>query len=128
MPNAAQEGDWVPEKLRRRLPVDFPVTLEAISAERREVGAVANLSARGIFAASRMLLPAGTPLRVTFYLPLPAGARPIVASARVRWVNDPEAPRAPDLPGGMGLEFVGLDVRSKADLERFLEDLMAPVV
>ncbi len=127
MPNVSQEREWVPETVRLRLPVDFPVTLEAASANRREVAAVANLSPRGIFAAGRMLLPAGTPLKVTFYLPFATGARPIVASARVRWVNDPSAPRTADLPGGMGLEFVGLDGGSKVDLERFIEDLMAPV-
>lgn len=129
MPNAVvQERDRVPDLLRHRLPVDFPVTIEVGSGERREVGTVANLSGRGMFVASRMQVPVGTALRLTFYLPLPTGARPIVASARVRWVNDPKAPRAPDLPGGMGLEFVGLDGGSARDLERFLNDLLAAPV
>lgn len=128
MPNVTQEREWVAEHVRLRMPVDFPVTLEAVSADRREVGTVANLSMRGIFAACRMLLPAGTPLKVTFYLPFATGARPVVTSVRVRWVNDPSAPRAADLPGGMGLEFLGLDGGSKADLERFIEELMAAPV
>lgn len=125
MPNVAYERKWGAEQVRVRLPVDFPVTLEAASAGRREVGSVANLGPRGIFAASRMLLPVGTGLKATFYLPLAEGPRPIVASARVRWVNDPSAPRAADLPGGMGLEFVALHGSSKIDLDRFIEELVA---
>jgi hypothetical protein len=126
MANVATEREWVPEAVRLRLPVDFPVTLEATSAERREVAAVINLGPRGMFAASRTLLPPGTALRVSFFLPLASGARPVVATARVRWVNDPAGAPTPELPGGMGLEFVGLDGGSQADLERFLEELMAP--
>jgi hypothetical protein len=126
MANVATEREWVPEADRLRLPVDFPVTLEATSGERREVAAVINLGPRGMFAASRMLLPPGTPLRVTFFLPRAGGARPVVATARVRWVNDPAGPRTPDLPGGMGLEFVGLDGALEAELEGFLDELTAP--
>jgi hypothetical protein len=126
MANVATEREWVPEADRLRLPVDFPVTLEATSAERREVAAVVNLGPRGMFAASRMLLPPGTPLRVTFFLPRASGARPVVATARVRWVNDAAGPRTLDLPGGMGLEFVGLDGALEAELESFLDELTAP--
>jgi hypothetical protein len=126
MADVAIEREWVPEAVRLRLPVDFPVTLEATSAERREVAAVVNLGPRGMFAASRTLLPPGTALRVTFFLPIAGGARPVVATARVRWVNDPAGPRTPELPGGMGLEFVGLDGALQADLESFVEELTAP--
>lgn len=125
MPNVAHDHHRVPEPLRVRLPVDFPVTLEVAARGSREVGTVANLSARGIFAASRLLLPVGTGVKATFYLPLPDGPRAVVASSRVRWINDPSAPSTADLPGGMGLEFVGLHGASRADLERFIATLLA---
>jgi hypothetical protein len=125
MTNIAIEREWVPEAIRCRLPVDFPVTLEVTGSDRRETGAVANLSLRGMFAATRVLLPVNAPLRVIFCLPLATGPRTYAVAARVRWVNDPSAPRAPELPGGMGLEFVGLDGGSRSDLERFLEELVS---
>ncbi len=125
--SALAKREWVPEAVRRRLPVEFPVTLESTAGGRREVGSVANLSPTGLFVASRILFPVETPLRVSFCLPLSAGPRFLVAAARVRWVNDLVAPEAADLPAGMGIEFVGLDPRSRADLEAFLDELLAPV-
>jgi hypothetical protein len=125
--SALAEREWVEEAVRHRMPVEFPVTFESTAGGRREVGSVANLSPTGLFVASRTLFPAETPLRISFCLPLSAGARLLVTTARVRWVNDPSAPRSADLPAGMGIEFVGLDPRSRADLEAFLDELLAPL-
>ena len=125
--SAVAEREWVPEAVRRRLPVEFPVTLASAAGGREEVGTVANLSPKGLFVVSCAVFPIDTRLRVSFCLPLSAGPKFLVAAARVRWVNDPAAPDAADLPAGMGIEFVGLDPRSRADLEAFLDELLAPV-
>lgn len=121
--SAVAEREWVPEAVRRRLPVEFPVMLASAAGGRQEVGTVANLGPRGLFVVSRVVFPADTRLRVSFCLPLSSGPRPVDAAARVRWFNDPSAPQSSDLPAGMGIEFVELDAQSRADLEAFLDEL-----
>ncbi|HWP35865.1 MAG TPA: PilZ domain-containing protein [Thermodesulfobacteriota bacterium] len=116
---------WVPDEVRRRLPVEFPVTLDG-EAGQRCVGTVVNLSPTGLYVASRTLFAPGTTLRASFALPLAAGPRPVAVWVQVRWLNDPASPQAAELPGGMGVEFVGLDPRLRADIERLLDELTAP--
>ncbi len=123
MQEAPVERRWVPEAVRRRFPVEFPVTLEG-AGRPRQVGSVVNMSPTGLYVASRAPIPAGVRLRVSLVLPLAAGPRPLVAAAQVRWVNDPSAPGAPELPPGMGLEFEGLEPQARADLERLLDELL----
>lgn len=117
---------WVPDAVHRRLPVEFPVTLEG-AGQQRQVGSVVNVSPTGLYVASRAPIPAGAQLRVSLVLPLAAGPRTLVASAQVRWVNDPSAPGVPELPTGMGIEFVGLEPHARADLERLLDELHGTV-
>jgi hypothetical protein len=65
---------------------------------------VDNFSTGGFFVQSSVLLPVGTPLPVSLVLPLARGPKPLVARARVRWINDPSASHAPEQPVGVGIE------------------------
>jgi phosphoserine phosphatase RsbU/P len=69
-----------------------------------------NLSTGGVFLETEHLLAAGTPLTVQFLLP--KGGRQIECQARVVWINNPELPRKPDLPPGVGLQFRDLSLES----------------
>jgi Tfp pilus assembly protein PilZ len=125
MPNVPEARDWIPNANRQRLPVECPVTLEMTPGGQRQLGAAANLSPTGFFVASPTPFPIGTMLRVSLSLPFAAGPRQLVATAQVRWVNNPVAQRAAELPAGMGIEFVNLDHRAHADLRAFLDELLA---
>ncbi len=58
---------------------------------------------------------------------LPLGEEPklLTTGAWVRWVNSPPEPKAPMLPPGMGLEFLGLDPATRAALESFVTERVA---
>ncbi len=130
-PDGAPEGTreslrkWVPDSRRRRIPAQFPTTFLATRDDHRQVGVVVNVSTGGLFVQSSLLLPVGAALRISFFLPLAAGPRPLITAAWVRWVNDPLAPKAITLPPGMGIEFLGLDSSARADLDTFVSERLA---
>lgn len=129
MEEADIEREWRPDAVHRRLPVEFPVVLEGLDGAAgplRLVGSVVHVSPTGLFVASRTPIPAGARLCVSLVLPLAAGPRRLVAAGNVRWVNDPSAPRAPELPPGMGIEFASLEPGARADLESLLHELREP--
>lgn len=113
---------WVPETRRRRVPVQFPMTFVATGDEHRRVGVVVNVSTGGLFVQSALLLPVGAALRVSLFLPLAAGPKPLAAAAWVRWTNDPLAPKAAGLPPGMGIEFLDLDAAARGALDAFVSE------
>lgn len=129
MPTDQREREQGPDArrlLRRSLPVDFPVTLEAVGG-RRQVGSVANLSPIGLFVSSPSPFPVGTTLRVSLFLPLAAGSRRLVTAGQVRWINEAPTLEAPELSTGMGIEFVDLDARTRDDVQAFLDERLAPL-
>lgn len=117
------DGHFPPERVRERLPVAFPVMLEADDHSPR-FGRVANLSGTGLFVATRSPLSAGTTVRLSLALPFASGAQPLAALAEVRWVNDPDRPLSTSVPPGMGLQFVKLDAPGRACLHAFLAELL----
>jgi len=62
---------------------------------------------RGVFVEWPEPLPIGETVELSFHLP--GSERAVEAGSRVAWWNPPgESARARRLPGGVGLEFVGL--------------------
>jgi hypothetical protein len=123
-------ADGLPEaRAARRFRVYLPAMVEAVPpGGRRAIGMAANLSLTGAYVASPVLFPVGAPLRLSLVLPLTLGApelHRLTAEVRVRWANDPAAPKAPGLPGGMGLEFVGLAPAARAHLQALLDRRLA---
>ncbi len=106
----------------RRLPADWPVRVETISGGKRLIAKVVNLSPTGLFVTTPIVFPVGTALQVAVALPRAAEPKSLVAAGRVRWVNHPSAPKVPELPGGMGIEFVDLDPCARTNLEAFLDE------
>ena len=65
-----------------------------------------NISSGGLFLSSFKLLPVDTGLYVEFRLP--ESGRGVSCRARVAWLNDADNPVKPDMPTGMGLQFVDI--------------------
>ncbi|HEY5975200.1 MAG TPA: response regulator [Geobacteraceae bacterium] len=77
-----------------------------------------NLSSGGLFLESVDLLPVDTLLVIEILLP--GQAMPICCASRVAWVNLPEQPLKPELPGGMGLQFCNLPMQEMAAIREFI--------
>ena len=75
-----------------------------------------DISTGGIFVATYDLLPVGTQLTVSFWLP---DGMQITTRGRVAWVREPD-PEHPEVPPGMGVAFEELPLEAKAAVERFL--------
>lgn len=52
---------------------------------------------------------------------LPEQKKTISCKARVAWVNTKENPRKPELPSGVGVQFVDLTLDAVKSIRRFLE-------
>ncbi len=79
-----------------------------------------NMNTGGIFIETNRILPVDTPLTVEFMLP---GKKDklITCKARVAWTNEPGERKAPQLPAGMGLQFLGLSLDDLHAIRDFLE-------
>jgi len=78
-----------------------------------------NLSTGGLFLATMVPLPVGTPLALEFLLP--ATSQPIHCQAKVAWINLPERLVNPLLPAGMGVQFLDLPATNLAALREFIK-------
>lgn len=77
-----------------------------------------NLSSGGVFIETKDVLPAETPLFLEFTLP--ESGRTIRCKGRVAWVNNPEKILSPQLPPGMGVQFLDLGLQEMHSLREFL--------
>ena len=74
---------------------------------------VANLSISGLFAITDLPLTPGQHVEITLHLPDRA---PFRVTGLVSWTNDPAAPRAPDLPQGLGIRITRIALPDKVAL------------
>ena len=85
-----------------------------------------NLSTGGVFLETGNLMAEGTPLAVEFVLP--HRNIPISCKAKVAWVNHPAMIRNPNLPVGMGIQFLDLSTESIEAIRDYIhEENLAPV-
>src|SRR5207249_2398352 len=73
----------------------------------------ANLSISGLFAITDLPLTAGQHVEITLHLP---DRDPFRVTGLVSWTNDPAAPRAPDLPQGLGIRITRIALPDKVAL------------
>lgn len=78
-----------------------------------------NLSAGGVFIETEAPLEVDTPLRIRF--DLPGRAVPIECRGRVAWINRPEKPVKPKLPGGMGVQFIDMGLDELGDIREYVK-------
>ena len=78
-----------------------------------------NLSSGGLFFKTE--IPFSVDERLLLSFTLPEDNEPICSRARVAWVNLQDNSRRPDLPQGIGIEFVGLSEDSLMSIQTFLK-------
>ncbi len=78
-----------------------------------------DLSMGGLYMKTDFPLPVDESLTIRFSLPDQKGM--VSCKARVAWVNAKDNPRKPDLPSGMGIQFVDLSLEDMKSLRRFME-------
>ena len=78
-----------------------------------------NLSTGGVFIETEELLPINSPLDIEFILPESGGT--IRCSGKVAWVNHPEAIKNPNLPLGMGLQFIDMSLDDMNAIRNFIK-------
>lgn len=79
-----------------------------------------NLSTGGVFLETINLMAEGTPLVVEFVLP--NHTVPIRCRARVAWVNHPRMIKNPNLPAGMGVQFLDLSTEATDAIRSYIHD------
>jgi uncharacterized protein (TIGR02266 family) len=78
-----------------------------------------DLSAGGLYVQTDFPLDVDESL--TLRLSLPGQQGMVSCKARVAWINPKKNPRKPDLPPGMGIQFVDLSLEDMKSIRRFLE-------
>ena len=86
---------------------------------------VANLSISGLFAITDLALMAGQHVEMSLRLP---DRSPFRVLGLVSWTNDPAAPRAPDLPQGLGIRITRIALPDKVALLDLLKRSAAGAV
>jgi len=103
-----------PRRQHDRHDVELEVTME--SETNFYMGLTENLSEGGLFIATHVHKPLGTPIEVSFKLP--EMSQPIKVSGTVRWVR--EYSETSDSSPGMGVRFEHIDVEDAEQIRRFL--------
>lgn len=85
-----------------------------------------NVSTGGLFIETADPPAASTPLRLEFFLP--GQERPIRCLGRVAWLNAEAGQQNPQLPKGMGVQFVDMSLDDMRLIRSFImQELVAPV-
>ena len=77
-----------------------------------------NLNTGGLFLASTRQPPIDSRLSLKFSLP--ESDERIACRARVAWINNAEKPLKPDLPAGIGMQFVDLTTQDMTIIENYI--------
>lgn len=78
-----------------------------------------NLSTGGVYIETPHVLAPETPLTLEFFLP--NKTEPVRCAGRVAWVNRPEEMVKPDLPPGMGVQFLDLRLADLTAVREFVK-------
>ena len=79
-----------------------------------------NLSTGGVFIETSNLLPIDTLLTIKFVLP--ENETSVRCEGRVAWLNHPELIRNPNLPVGMGLQFINISLDDMNVIRQFMKN------
>jgi len=114
-----EESQTVANDQRRpRIPCRTQVACQV--KQRTISGVTANLSAGGLYVATRDQFSPDSLVDVTFSLP---AERPLLIKARgrVAWTNPADQLLAPQLPSGFGIEFIDIDPQASRTLNNFIQ-------
>jgi len=77
----------------------------------------------GLYVKGAMLYPHNSVHDLQLNLPARAGEIELLCRARVAWTNGPESRTKPELPVGMGLQFLDLDAQTRSLIRRYVGEL-----
>lgn len=79
-----------------------------------------NISIGGVYLETDTISPVDTLLVMKFKIP---GNNPIIScNARVAWTNEAGQPKKPNLPPGMGIQFLNLSLGKLQFIRNFLKE------
>ena len=107
----------MPVRIAPRVRVDFPVSYGPPGQVVR-VDSAFNISSGGVFVQTSDFFEIDTPLHVEFKLP--NRKEMVNCPGRVAWLNHPDVSERQDVPVGMGVQFVGIDMDSLSSLREFI--------
>jgi CheY-like chemotaxis protein len=109
-----------PGRLSLRASIELNIRFRHLPHGDFSQGITVNLGTGGLFLQTEILYPRDSLIEVVFPdLEKQQGAQGRF-TARVAWVNHPEWVQKPDLPVGMGCEFIDLSLAEMTQLERFV--------
>jgi uncharacterized protein (TIGR02266 family) len=103
-----------PKRLRSEMRVFYGASHESLLS-----GFSVDLSTGGLFLKTDSPLDLDESLILRFKLS--DDSRVVSCQARVAWVNEKDNPRKPELPAGVGVQFVDMTFESMKMIKRFLE-------
>jgi CheY-like chemotaxis protein len=105
---------WSGQRIRTKIPATFRA-----SGGSPCTGSLLDLNTGGLFLGAESLLPIDAQLDLEFTLnPQSASIR---CQGRVAWRNSAIMPRSPDLPPGMGIQFVHLEAGARRAIQRWMD-------
>jgi len=108
-------------KVVERAAPRMPVRMQVMHGnQKRLADYTVNLSTGGLFLETNHPLTQDEPLSLEFNLPGKEG--PVTCRGLVAWVNSEESPCNPNLPPGMGIKFVDLDLENLHQIRAFLQN------
>lgn len=109
----------VKERGAQRFIARFAVSYGVIASELLKDYSL-DLNSGGMFLATDTPLEIDTMLYVEFILP--ESGRTIRCQARVAWVNQREKPKKPQLPAGMGVQFLSISRTDMEAIQNFIKN------
>ncbi|RPJ00804.1 MAG: response regulator [Deltaproteobacteria bacterium] len=91
-----------------------------VDQESLRTGYSVNLSTGGIFIETEDFLAVDTPLILEFILPKKDNA--IRTQGRIAWINHPELKIKPNLPIGIGVQFLGTSLDDTEDISQYIKN------
>ncbi len=96
-----------------------PVKMQVLYGEKKITDYSVNLSTGGLFLETENPLPEEE--RLTLKFQLSEDEPPISCQGRVTWVNSPDSPQKTNLPPGMGIQFLDVDLDALHQIRSFLQ-------
>ena len=99
------------------------VSVDVFSEHNFYTGLSMNMSEGGVFVATYNVAPIGSV--VVIHMSLPFEPEPVVMLAEVRWTRPPSD--QPDVPPGLGLQFLNPDAASLQRVKSFVDTVREPL-
>lgn len=100
-----------------RIPAQLPV-LYGRNRSQLQAGCTSNISTGGVFIETKHPLPENE--QVLIKLELPTASAPVICYGIISWKNDPQQPSDPDMPPGMGVQFLQLELPELKAIREFI--------